>query len=43
MELADAATVVACGPGLGRSPELDELVVRLYRELPGRWSSMPTR
>ncbi len=34
VELADAATVVACGPGLGRSDELDQLVGRLYRELP---------
>ena len=32
-ELADAATVVACGPGLGRSAELGTLVGRLYREL----------
>ena len=30
---ADAATVVALGPGLGRSEALDELVGRLYREL----------
>jgi NAD(P)H-hydrate epimerase len=30
----DWATVVALGPGLGRSAELDELVGRLYRELP---------
>ena len=33
-ETAEAATVVACGPGLGRSAELDTLVGRLYRELP---------
>ncbi len=33
VELAGAATVVACGPGLGRSGELDQLVGRLYREL----------
>ena len=32
-ELAEAATVVACGPGLGRSHDLEELVVRLYRDL----------
>ena len=32
-ELAETATVVACGPGLGRSLELDQLVVRLYREV----------
>ena len=31
--LADAATVVACGPGLGRSLELDQLVGRLYQEV----------
>lgn len=30
----DWATVVALGPGLGRSQRLDELVGRLYRELP---------
>jgi len=30
---AQAATVVACGPGLGRSWELDQLVGRLYQEL----------
>ena len=29
----DQATVVACGPGLGRSLGLDELVVRLYQEI----------
>jgi ADP-dependent NAD(P)H-hydrate dehydratase len=33
IELASAATVVACGPGLGRSDELDRLVVRLYQGL----------
>jgi len=33
VELAESATVVACGPGLGRSLELDHLVVRLYREI----------
>ncbi len=32
-ELAETATVVACGPGLGRSADLDRLVVRLYREI----------
>jgi ADP-dependent NAD(P)H-hydrate dehydratase len=32
-EAAEPATVVACGPGLGRSPALDQLVVRLYREI----------
>jgi ADP-dependent NAD(P)H-hydrate dehydratase len=31
--LADGATVVACGPGLGRSLELDHLVGRLYQEV----------
>jgi len=34
MQLAETATVVACGPGLGRSAELDQLVGRLYQELP---------
>ncbi len=33
VELAKPATVVACGPGLGRSPDLDLLVVRLYQEI----------
>jgi NAD(P)H-hydrate epimerase len=33
VELSGPATVVACGPGLGRSPGLDALVVRLYREM----------
>lgn len=33
-QLATAATVVACGPGLGRSDELDALVGRLYATLP---------
>lgn len=28
--LCDAATAVACGPGLGRSAELTELIVHLY-------------
>ena len=32
-ELAEKATMVACGPGLGRSLELDQLIVRLYREI----------
>jgi ADP-dependent NAD(P)H-hydrate dehydratase len=32
--LSEPATVVACGPGLGRSPQLNQLVARLYRELP---------
>ncbi len=31
--LADAATAVACGPGLGRSGELDQLVGRLYQKI----------
>jgi ADP-dependent NAD(P)H-hydrate dehydratase len=30
---AAQATGVACGPGLGRSPSLDELIVRLYQEI----------
>jgi len=34
MKLAAAATVVACGPGLGRSPGLDALVSWLYTNLP---------
>jgi NAD(P)H-hydrate epimerase len=33
LALASDATAVAVGPGLGRSPALDELVARLYREL----------
>jgi ADP-dependent NAD(P)H-hydrate dehydratase len=33
VELARAATVVAIGPGLGRSPDLDRLVRQLYREI----------
>lgn len=32
-ELAEQATVVACGPGLGRSLDLDQLVARLYEEI----------
>lgn len=32
-ELAEKATVIACGPGLGRSLELDHLIVRLYQEI----------
>jgi NAD(P)H-hydrate epimerase len=32
-ELARNATAMACGPGLGRSLGLDELVVRLYQEI----------
>lgn len=31
--LADTATVVACGPGLGRSLDLEQLVGRLYQEV----------
>ena len=30
---ADKSTVIACGPGLGRSLGLDEMVGRLYREV----------
>lgn len=33
IELAQAATVLALGPGLGRDPMLTELVARLYREI----------
>jgi ADP-dependent NAD(P)H-hydrate dehydratase len=32
--LAATATVVACGPGMGRSPDLDLLVAELYCTLP---------
>jgi ADP-dependent NAD(P)H-hydrate dehydratase len=32
-ESAQAATAMALGPGLGRSPELDGLVAALYREI----------
>ena len=32
-ELIESATVVACGPGLGRSPGLDQLVAKLYSEM----------
>jgi ADP-dependent NAD(P)H-hydrate dehydratase len=35
VRLAAEATVVACGPGMGRSFGLDALVARLYRELSG--------
>jgi NAD(P)H-hydrate epimerase len=34
LALARKATHVVIGPGLGRSPELNQLVVRLYKELP---------
>jgi len=33
-ELADGATCVACGPGLGRSQQLTELVAWMYEVLP---------
>ena len=33
-ELASRATAVACGPGLGRSSELVQVVERMYFELP---------
>ena len=33
VELAEKATVIACGPGFGRSLELDQLVMRLYQEM----------
>jgi NAD(P)H-hydrate epimerase len=33
VELAESATVLALGPGLGRSAELDELVPLLYRRI----------
>ncbi len=32
-ELCDWATAIACGPGMGRSDELDELVGRLYQDI----------
>lgn len=32
-ELAEKSTAVACGPGLGRSPELDELVLWIYTQV----------
>ncbi|MEN6449381.1 MAG: NAD(P)H-hydrate dehydratase, partial [Thermoguttaceae bacterium] len=32
-DMARRATVLACGPGLGRSLGLDSLVVRLYQEI----------
>jgi len=34
IESAEWADVVALGPGLGRSKDLDELIGRLYREVP---------
>jgi len=34
VQLAEAATVVACGPGMGRSLGLDALVAWLYTSLP---------
>jgi NAD(P)H-hydrate epimerase len=34
VELSQAATVVAIGPGMGRSPDLDRLVAQLYKEVP---------
>ena len=42
-QLAEPATVDCLRPGLGRSLELDQLVVRLYRRSPSRWFSTPTR
>jgi len=33
IELSTAASVLALGPGLGRSDELNQLVGRLYREI----------
>ncbi len=30
---AENATVIACGPGLGRSQDLDRLMLRLYQEI----------
>lgn len=34
MGLAEGATCIACGPGLGRSAELDELIDWMYESLP---------
>ncbi|MEK6248429.1 MAG: NAD(P)H-hydrate dehydratase [Planctomycetales bacterium] len=31
--LAEAATVVACGPGMGRTPDIAAVVTRLYEQL----------
>jgi NAD(P)H-hydrate epimerase len=33
-ELADTATCIACGPGLGRSPHVTDLVAWMYEVLP---------
>jgi ADP-dependent NAD(P)H-hydrate dehydratase len=33
VELAEKATAIACGPGLGRSLVLDQIVLRLYQEI----------
>jgi len=33
VELARSSTVVAIGPGFGRSPDLDRLVAQLYKEI----------
>jgi NAD(P)H-hydrate epimerase len=33
LAISEPATVVACGPGMGRSWDLDQLVGRLYQEL----------
>ena len=33
VKLAEKATAVACGPGLGRSFDLDQLVLRMYQEI----------
>jgi ADP-dependent NAD(P)H-hydrate dehydratase len=34
VELSDAATCIACGPGLGRSPSVTDLVAWMYEVLP---------
>ncbi len=34
IELCEQATIVACGPGMGRSTAINELVRILYRDLP---------
>jgi len=33
VEQSNAATAIACGPGLGKTNELEELVVRLYQKV----------
>ena len=42
VELAETATVVACGPGLGRPTDWTSSSAGSTGNLPSRWSSMPT-